>query len=66
MFAIQRCSKNNGKHYEKYGRVDILVNNAGITADSQLVNMTETQLIRNCGELKGSIQLYQSGRGQND
>jgi 3-oxoacyl-[acyl-carrier protein] reductase len=28
---------------EKYGRVDILVNNAGITADSQLVNMTEDQ-----------------------
>jgi 3-oxoacyl-[acyl-carrier protein] reductase len=28
---------------DKYGRVDILVNNAGITADSQLVNMTEEQ-----------------------
>jgi len=28
---------------EKYGRVDILVNNAGITADAQLVKMTEEQ-----------------------
>lgn len=28
---------------EKYGRVDILVNNAGITADAQLINMTEAQ-----------------------
>lgn len=28
---------------DKYGRVDILVNNAGITADAQLVNMTEAQ-----------------------
>ena len=32
-----------GKITEKYGVVDILVNNAGITADSQLVNMTEAQ-----------------------
>lgn len=32
-----------GSIIEKYGRVDILVNNAGITADSQLVNMTEEQ-----------------------
>jgi len=28
---------------EKHGRVDILVNNAGITADAQLVKMTEAQ-----------------------
>lgn len=28
---------------EKYGRVDILVNNAGITADAQLLKMTEEQ-----------------------
>ncbi|HYE68440.1 MAG TPA: beta-ketoacyl-ACP reductase [Anaerovoracaceae bacterium] len=32
-----------GSIIEKYGRVDILVNNAGITADSQLINMTEEQ-----------------------
>ena len=28
---------------EKHGRIDILVNNAGITADAQLINMTEAQ-----------------------
>jgi 3-oxoacyl-[acyl-carrier protein] reductase len=32
-----------GSIIEKYGRVDILVNNAGITADSQLVKMTEEE-----------------------
>lgn len=32
-----------GSIIEKYGQVDILVNNAGITADSQLINMTEEQ-----------------------
>lgn len=31
---------------DKYGRVDILVNNAGITADAQLVKMTEEQFDR--------------------
>jgi 3-oxoacyl-[acyl-carrier protein] reductase len=38
--AVQKIM---GGIIEKYGRVDILVNNAGITADSQLVNMTEDQ-----------------------
>lgn len=32
-----------GNIIEKYGRVDILVNNAGITADAQLLKMTEEQ-----------------------
>lgn len=35
--------KTIGSIIEKYGRVDILINNAGITADSQLVKMTEEQ-----------------------
>ena len=35
--------KTMGNVIERYGRVDILVNNAGITADAQLVNMTEAQ-----------------------
>lgn len=32
-----------GNIIEKYGRVDILINNAGITADAQLLKMTEEQ-----------------------
>ncbi len=55
---------------EHFGRIDILVNNAGITADAQLVKMTEEQFdnvisvnlkgVYNCGQAVAKIMAEQN------
>jgi len=65
--------KTMGYIFEKYGKVDILVNNAGITADSQLVNMTEDQFdsviavnlkgVFNCAKA-AAVKMIESGYGR--
>ncbi|WP_026476996.1 3-oxoacyl-[acyl-carrier-protein] reductase [Alkaliphilus transvaalensis] len=58
-----------GKIIDQFGRIDILVNNAGITADAQLVKMTEDQFdnviavnlkgVYNCGQAAAKIMAEQ-------
>lgn len=61
------------KTVKKFGQVDILVNNAGITADAQLLKMTEEQFdkvinvnlkgVYNCGQAVAKVMAEQETGG---
>ncbi|MFZ5944132.1 MAG: 3-oxoacyl-ACP reductase FabG [Bacillota bacterium] len=61
------------KTLDKFGKIDILVNNAGITADAQLLKMTEEQFdkviavnlkgVYNCGQAAAKVMAEQEKGG---